>query len=358
MKTCDDRDLSALVKDLESYNTQMQKQFAGPQPDEDGGEPPEVAPVGFVADLLANSKIWQWSGIGFGEQETYRLQKSLKNLSGKVTATSLNFFGKITGTESDYYIAEGTVEGGEEGEGEGEEKDADFEPSGTGVNKYSYFVASNSLCEWTKLPDLTPTQIKASRCVKVLFSGDLERKIFTNPHFEGQEKHYLRAQIARISHSTTLIPKGLMRPVEDSETREIEENTPEEGEIVMPSTNQMKNLEMWTHLNKNILLNGTTSLKTPEAPEGEEWDEDKTNEEMKKLLTSDPYAPLLAPISDDAKISISKTVKQAAWTARIMGDASEYKNEMGGKSVSNGVAVVRSLQWPGSYTFYHQGRFM
>jgi hypothetical protein len=33
-----------------------------------------------------------------------------------------------------------------------------------------------------------------------------------------------------------LIPKGLMRPVEDSETREIEENTPEEGEIVMPQT--------------------------------------------------------------------------------------------------------------------------
>jgi len=27
-----------------------------------------------------------------------------------------------------------------------------------------------------------------------------------------------------------------MRPVEDSETREIEENTPEEGEIVMPQT--------------------------------------------------------------------------------------------------------------------------
>lgn len=73
--------------------------------------------------------------------------------------------------------------------------------------------------------------------VKVLFTGDLERRIFTNPFFDGCEKHYLRAQIARISHSTSLIPKGLMRPVEDSETREIEENTPDEGDIVMPSTN-------------------------------------------------------------------------------------------------------------------------
>lgn len=88
---------------------------------------------------MAHSKVWQWAGIGFGEQETYRLQKSLKKLSAQVSATSLTFFGKITGTDSDYYIAEGTVEGEEEAEGE--DKDADFEPKGTGVNKYTYFVA-------------------------------------------------------------------------------------------------------------------------------------------------------------------------------------------------------------------------
>ena len=103
---------------------------------------------------MASSKIWQWAGIGFGEQETYRLQKSLKKLSGKVSATSLTFFGKITGTERDYYIVEAAVEGEEEAEGE--EKEADFEPKGTGVNKFTYFVASDSLSEWTKLPDLTP----------------------------------------------------------------------------------------------------------------------------------------------------------------------------------------------------------
>lgn len=52
----------------------------------------------------------------------------------------MNFFGKITGTDSDYYIAEGVVEGEDEAEVEGEEKEADFEPKGTGVNKYNYFV--------------------------------------------------------------------------------------------------------------------------------------------------------------------------------------------------------------------------
>lgn len=192
MKVNDDREYCALVKNLEEYTGQMQKAFAGPQPDEDGGDVPEAAPVGYVADLLANSKVWQWAGIGFGEQETYRLQKSLKTLAGKVGASSLTFFGKITGTEKDYYIAEGAVDADEDA-ADAEEKEADFEPKGTGVNKFTYFVASNSLSEWTKLPDLSPKQVIASRMIKVLFSGNLERQIFTNPFFEGQEKHYLRA---------------------------------------------------------------------------------------------------------------------------------------------------------------------
>lgn len=236
-------------------------------------------------------------------------------------------------------------------EEEEKEHEPDFEPKGTGVNRYTYFVAKDSLSEWIKLPDLEPSHIKASRLIKVLLTGDLERPIFTNPFFDGQEKHYLRAQIARISASTTLIPKGLMRPVEDSETREVEENTPEEGDIVMPSTSAMNALDMWVHANKNILLNGTTSLKQPEPPEGEDWDEDTTNAKMKELLDSDPYAPLLAPICDDSKISVSKTLHQPAWSVKLMGDSTEYKG------VSNGVVVVRSLQWPGSYSFYNNGQF-
>lgn len=147
-----------------------------------------------------------------------------------------------------------------------------------------------------------------------------------------------------------------MRPVEDSETREIEENTPEEGEIVMPKTSQMGSAGMWVHLNKNILKNGTTVMKTPEAPEGEEWDEDRTNEEMKKLLVSDPYAPLLASISGD-KIAVGHGNQQAAWTCHIAGDATEYVDQSG-KKVSNGVSVVRSLQWPGAYSFYYKSAFM
>ena len=122
------------------------------------------------------------------------------------------FFGKIRGTDNDYYIAECEVEGGgDEGGEEGGEAPADMEPNGTGVNKFTYYVSHNSFSKWTKLPDLQPKDIIASRAIKVMFTGDLERTIFTNPYFFGKEKHYLRAQIARISFSTSLCPVGLFR---------------------------------------------------------------------------------------------------------------------------------------------------
>jgi hypothetical protein len=44
----------------------------------EGGEEGEAAPINNVPDLLAESKSLSWAGIGFGEEETYRLAKSLK----------------------------------------------------------------------------------------------------------------------------------------------------------------------------------------------------------------------------------------------------------------------------------------
>ena len=128
----------------------------------------------------------------------------------------MRFFGKILGTEKDYYVIEcdGEVEEDEAGAGDGDgdgEPDPKLEGKGTGVNRYQYWVSTDSLSEWTKLPELKYSELIAARQIKVLLTGNLERKIFTNPFFFGQEKHYLRAQISRITHSTTLYPKGLYR---------------------------------------------------------------------------------------------------------------------------------------------------
>jgi hypothetical protein len=136
---------------------------------------------------LAERQIYQWAGVGFGEQ-TYRLQKSIKQLAAAKQAKSVRFFGKVFGTERDYYIVEAEVEGGEEEPVEELEEGKvapEQEPKGQGVNKYTYFVTHDSLSAWIKLPDLTVDQLKAARMIKVMFTGDLERKIYTNPCFFG-----------------------------------------------------------------------------------------------------------------------------------------------------------------------------
>ena len=43
-----------------------------------GGSEEPPAATGFVSDLLSDSKIFEWAGIGFGEVESYRILKSLK----------------------------------------------------------------------------------------------------------------------------------------------------------------------------------------------------------------------------------------------------------------------------------------
>lgn len=50
-------------------------------PPAEGDEPAEeaeAAPLNNVPDLLSEAKVLQWAGIGFGEEETFRLMKSLK----------------------------------------------------------------------------------------------------------------------------------------------------------------------------------------------------------------------------------------------------------------------------------------
>ena len=246
LKLEDIRTYKEVAVDQTDYTGKIKGAFTSAgEPDEDGAMP-EVTPVGYVQDMMRESRIFSWAGISFGEQENYRLQKSLKKLSERLAAGSLRFFGKIYGTEQDYYVVEATLPEGEAGGDDDGEKAADVEPSGTGVNTNTYYVAHNSMSEWTKLPDLSPKDIAASRQIKVLFTGHLDREIQTNPFFFGQERHYLRAQISRIIHSTTLFPKGIMRKVEE-EDRKIEQNDPEEGDLVWPTTTAMSDKSMWVH---------------------------------------------------------------------------------------------------------------
>ena len=179
----------------------------------------------------------------------------------------IKFWGTILGKEKDYYIIETSAEGGEEGE-----LPPEVEPKGTGVNKMTYWVATDLLNgDWKELPIVSPDQINASRKIKYVFSGDLEKKICTNPHFNGKESHLLKCQIVRISFSCQIVPKTMFN-VNAEDKKEIE---PAGEEWKLPGFSYLSCLDNWVHHPQNILKNGRLTLLKPNIPEGVEVDEDK-----------------------------------------------------------------------------------
>ena len=239
--------------------------------------------MGFIPDICSDNKqLWQWAGINLGEYNCMILQKSLSKLAASTGATNLRLWGKINGTQSDYYIAEGTADAPA---ADGEvEMPADMEPRGApGVNQFGYWVCnSGEENKWTALPDLCPSDIAAARSIKVCFTGNLNRKIVTNPFFVKNESFYLRAQIARITQSTSLVPKGVYRLNEDDKNV-IEENTPEEGPVPIPSTQAMGSLSNWVHYQRSILKCNRLTITDPEVGEEEDPEEAK-----KKAEAADP----------------------------------------------------------------------
>lgn len=172
------------VEDLTKLMDKGEQKIVTNEEEEEGG-PPAGEPIGFIPDICSDNRhLYPYAGIGFGEYGALILQKSLKALATKTNATNMRFWGKIRGTEQDYFVAEVTADATpaeeEEGVAEGVEK------HGEGVNALTYFVThAPECCNWIALPDLKPEHIQCARETKYAFSGHLEKKIFTNPfiHF-------------------------------------------------------------------------------------------------------------------------------------------------------------------------------
>lgn len=77
------------------------------------GEEDNLAPVGaigYVPNFMEEAKWFEWSGVGFGEEESYRIFRALTVLSNAKKDKNLKnvrLWGKIYCTDKDYYIAEG-----------------------------------------------------------------------------------------------------------------------------------------------------------------------------------------------------------------------------------------------------------
>jgi hypothetical protein len=116
--------------------------------------------IGLVQDLSSlNRHVFNQAGVELGEYGSIILQKSLKQLSTATEARSLRFWGKIFGTQADYFIVEAFEPKNlaEDNRLEGSEA------RGQGVNEYSYYASNHVQGPWTVLPDLEPMDLELSR---------------------------------------------------------------------------------------------------------------------------------------------------------------------------------------------------
>lgn len=307
-------------------------------PNEEGAPVPVCA----IPDFVEEAEMLSWAGVGFGELESYKVMCSLRNLAAKEKdkgLAKLRFWGKVLGTEADYYVAEAQREGG--GDADGEDPDPDAEPSGQGANQYTYYVTNDLAGEWRRLPDIKPREIIAARAIKRLMSGNAKAKVVTHPYFDGKEEVLLRAQIARITGDTIICVKGYLKR-EEEEDAPIEENT----EFVCPPPAELLKKEAWTHMQPHILKNGRTTHK--EIPDEDEDNAAQVAKE-REAQAADPARDLIRGLTGDG----------LEWTIKQAGDSTLYRNPMdpSGKPKSNAVTYVRSLSWPGAVCVVRGGHF-
>lgn len=289
-----------------------------------------------VGDFLEKTKILEWAGISFGEEETYRIYKSMCKLAKLTNAKNLRFWGKFMATKNDYYVIEGQLH-------ENEKLEIPFgqEPRGKGVNNHVYWVTENVMNDWVELPDVNPEHIVAAKKFKKILTGNLNAAVDSNPPFPGKERHLLRAQIARIAHSTTLFPKGLLEVNEETEELQYTED------FAVPGVAELNSDEVWAHHYPNILNAGRITHQKPNLPD------DQADEIMAKLEEEDKVLEKLAGVNEDAPIP----PLEKSWLFKVVGDDQPYATDDGEGNVVYSANVIKSLRWPGAYTVAYDGKW-
>lgn len=271
-----------------------------------------------IENLAQSAQLFEAAGIGLGSHEATCLAVGLRKLAEAEPLKSVRFWGKITGTQRDYLIAECTYTdpkahipvGSDEAAPEakpGAPEPVPAEAIGEGLNKFVYYVVGYAYGpdgvfghytydKWIKLPAVRPEQIMVARQIKKLFSGDLESTVNSYPPFPGKEAEYLAAQIARISRGATMTIEGLWSVTEDDETgatiikmKEVGGEDPFEVKKTGPEglTSEEGWKAAWVHhpLYSSILAKmGRCTWPVKPVPEGEDPPEDDEEKEEPEPL--------------------------------------------------------------------------
>jgi hypothetical protein len=192
-----------IVKSILSQYNKEKLLMKPPAKVEEGSEPQPITNINFIPDYYELFQKFHSIGIDFSKKELLLLNKSLTKLATILTNGNITFFGKIFGSEKDYYIVEAT----EIDPPENFNYDNDMEKrKEDGINRNVFYVTNDLSEKWIELPDVKPSQIRASRLIKYRLTENLENPIYSNPTFIGTEKYYLRCIIARIYHGAKLVP--------------------------------------------------------------------------------------------------------------------------------------------------------
>jgi len=337
-----------------------------------------------LPNLMELSFYFEQAGIGLNREECYRMWLALKNLVDNHLLQHVRLWGKVLGTEQNYYVAEVEYREGEEEEEEEEEEaepeqDEDTlekeegdedeeteeddtpkpawkpppvtpkEEARTGVNKKTYFVCNEPGKPWKKLPNVTPQQLVNARKIKKFFTGRLDAPVVSYPPFPGNESNYLRAQIARIGAGTHVSPHDYYQFDAEEEEDEEEaqrdnfvENLDFEGipvrDLCDPS------LQNWVHHVQHILPQGRCTWWNPVQKNEDDFEEEDEEEEKEEVDEPEPEVgpPLLTPLSEDAEVD-----SMPPWTPKMSTNIiPQYA-----------ISVLKSNLWPGGYAFCIEKKF-
>jgi len=371
---------------------------------EDGDDPPaedeEEEDKGELPDVVTEQLCFNNFGEGLPETESFRVMVGMKRLLDKEPLAKVRFWGKVTGVVSDYYVVEAKIDEARVPEKDVVEEDAPElvgkppesiyqglnnyrakeqakvqAEDAKGVNEFKFYVSNTSdPTNWTQLPDVMPNHIIAARQISKLLSGSLDAPVDCHPPFPGNESHYLRAQIARISHGTLVCPKDIYSTdVEEDAEEELEEgeepkpkryevkpfdeipaqNTTEapdaeDPEAVAPlkvwflgfKHDELLECKYWVHSVPQMLQEGrVTKFKSEDEDASPDEEEDTNAPTMNEWIN-----PFLADLGHDATLALPGHSKAEfpAWALR-----KAYHNA----SNCERVYLARSLRWPGAYCY-------
>jgi len=359
-------------------------------------------------DLMDESRMWQWGGVGFGDVTTSLLQLGLKQLACE-QKLQLRFWGKIATRSGDYFIAQSLTK-----INPSVGREARMAMEGTeGPNKFTYWVATEpgGANTWTQLPFVTPDQLAVVQKIRRFFTGNLSAPVacypplppsppltsssiplppvppvesgsdvtsppaeteVTSPPVESAptpvsgpqnstEANLLSATCALITADTCLTYAGFYE-AETEETDGGEFNVIKIAEGPAPMMlDSLKDSGSFVHAELDINLVGRSQATPyPLNADGEPMEPEEPDAE--------PQPPLRSIAEDTRPLSESETqllgdlgldtkpLWQMSGEAVMVKPSGPTVEDAGKSESSHSVAVLKSLKWPGAVTIAKEGK--